>query len=314
MEPTTAPARDDPTEPTSHTPARRRPLALLRAMRPTQWSKNVLLAVPILTGHEWANPDKWLMLLPAFVSFCLAASSVYLVNDVLDAADDRNHPRKRRRPIAAGDVTAPTALIAAALLLAAAIGIGAMLPGWFVELLIAYLILTTSYSLYFKRKPVLDAIFLAGLYTHRIVIGGEATGLFPTPWLLAFGMFMFLSLAFAKRHAELTMIRDAGREPSAGRGYRLVDLPLLLIAGLASGYAGVMVFALYINSITGDPFYELPQLLWFICPLLIYWITRMWLMSNRGELHDDPLLFTLTDRLSWFVGACIVALVVVASG
>jgi len=299
---------------TTDAPPRSRPLALLRAMRPIQWSKNVLLAVPILTGHEWANPDTWLVLLPAFVSFSLAASSVYLVNDVVDRDDDRQHPRKRRRPIASGAVSVPTALIAAAALFVVAVTIGAMLPGWFLELLIAYLILTTGYSFFFKRKPVLDAIFLAGLYTHRIVIGGEATGLFPTPWLLAFSMFMFLSLAFAKRHAELMMIQKAGRDLPAGRGYRIEDLPLLLIGGIAAGYAGVMVFALYINSIADDPFYQLPQLLWFICPLLVYWITRLWFLSNRGGLHDDPLLFTLTDRLSWFVIACTVVLVVVAAG
>jgi len=244
----------------------------------------------------------------------LAASAVYLVNDVIDREDDRRHPTKRQRPIASGAVSVPIALAAAALLLGAAIVIGLRIEGWFIELMLAYIVIATSYSMYFKRKPILDAIFLAGLYTHRIVIGGEAVDLFPTPWLLAFSMFIFLSLAFAKRHAELQLRATAGERPSVNRGYTTGDLPLLAAAGIASGYAGVLVLALYINSKMGDPFYELPRLLWLICPLLIYWITRVWLLSHRGKLRDDPLMFTLTDRASWLVMALAVATVVVATG
>jgi 4-hydroxybenzoate polyprenyltransferase len=302
---------DSPSQPDTARPG---PFALLRAMRPIQWSKNVLLAVPIITGHAWHDPTRLINLLLAFVGFSLAASSVYLVNDVIDREDDRNHPVKRNRPIASGAVSVSIALFTAALLLGAAVVVGLRIHGWFLELMLAYVVIAMSYTLYFKTKPILDAIFLAGLYTHRIIIGGEATDLFPTPWLLAFSMFIFLSLALAKRHAELTLKELAGDKPSANRGYTHADIPMLAAAGLASGYSAVMVLALYINSKMGDPFYALPRLLWFICPLLIYWITRLWLLSNRGKLRDDPLMFTLTDRVSWLVGALAVATVVVATG
>jgi len=315
MDPATQQATNTVQEPVSRPGSiKSQPLALLQGMRPVQWLKNLLLAVPLVTAHEWANLDKLTALLVAFVSFSLAASSVYLVNDVIDAQHDRLHPTKRNRPIASGRLSVPVALVAALVLIGAAVGIAYFVRGWFLELLLVYLVLTASYSFYFKSKPVLDAIFLAGLYTHRIVIGGEAIDEFPTPWLLAFSMFMFLSLALAKRHAELTLMQAAGKEAPANRGYHTRDIPLLAAAGIAAGYAGVMVFALYINSITNAQFYELPQLLWFICPLLIYWITRIWLLSNRGRLRDDPLMFTVTDRVSWFIGLCSVMLVVIAAG
>jgi 4-hydroxybenzoate polyprenyltransferase len=280
----------------------------VRALRPLQWTKNTLLAVPLITGHEVDDPQRLMQLLLAFVAFCAAASATYLVNDLADRSSDQQHPRKKYRPIAAGLVRPPAAVAMAVTLLIVAALICLLLPSGFAIALGSYLAATTAYSWYLKKKAIVDVLMLSGLYALRILAGGIAVGLFPTPWLLAFAVFIFTSLAFAKRYCELRERLEVGEaEGNHRRGYQPVDLPLLASAGLATGYLSVLVFAFYLNSEQVLQLYRHPALLWLACPLLLYWVTRVWLMAQRGTLADDPVVFTLTDRASY---ACLFLLVV----
>jgi 4-hydroxybenzoate polyprenyltransferase/phosphoserine phosphatase len=286
---------------------------LLRAMRPAQWAKNTLLAVPMLVGWQLGDPWRWWALAAAFIAFCLAASAVYLINDLFDLAADRAHPIKRHRPLASGRLPLTWAMLAAPLLVVAALLLSVIvLPLSFTGTLVLYLALTAAYSWFVKERAVLDVLWLAGLYTLRIIAGGEATDVFPSAWLLAFAMFLFLSLALAKRYAELARVRSEGGHDAAGRGYRTSDLPLLEVSGVAAGYMTVVILALYINSPAVLALYSRPQLLWLICPLMLYWITRLWLHTHRGRLDEDPVMFAVTDRVSYPV-ALLMGLIAYAS-
>lgn len=286
------------------------PVTLLRALRPHQWAKNLLVFVPVLTAHLAFEPVALVQASLAFAAFCLCASSVYVVNDLLDLPSDRAHPRKRQRPFASGALPVVHGMVAAPLLAVAAFAIATALPVRFVIVLAAYLALTFAYSLWLKRVELLDVVVLASLYTGRIIAGAVAIAVPLSFWLLAFSMFLFLSLALVKRHAELALVREHGHAAAAGRGYRVDDLPLLATLGGASGYLSVLVLALYINSRDSAALYGEPQLLWLLCPLLLYWISRVWLLTMRGRMHHDPVVFALRDRASLLVGT--LALVVVA--
>lgn len=283
--------------------------ALARAARPHQWVKNILLALPLLLAHAAGEAELWLRLLPAFLAMGLCASAVYLVNDLLDLRSDRLHPTKRRRPLATGELPIPAALSAAPLLVLAAVALAYLtLPLGFVGVLLVYTASAWLYSIVVKAKLMLDVIWLACLYVIRIVAGGEAVEVETSAWLLAFALFMFLCLAFAKRYSELRVLEDEGRTRAEGRAYRTSDQHLVSSMGITSGYMGVMVFALYINSRAVTDLYAHPQVLWVICPLLLYWVSRLWGRAHQRALRDDPLLFALTDRVSYIVVA-IVALV-----
>ncbi|UGQ45490.1 UbiA family prenyltransferase [Massilia endophytica] len=284
---------------------------LLRAMRPHQWVKNLLLFVPLMAAHLALQPESLLAGLLAFLCFGLCASSVYLLNDLLDVADDRHHHSKRRRPFASGALPLHYGLLGAPLLLAAAFGLAATLLPWqFGAALGAYYVLTLAYSLRFKRVMALDTITLALLYTLRLIAGAFAFAVPLTSWLLAFSMFIFLSLALVKRFAELK--RQLGRgtrhERARGRGYTTGDLDMLSSLGAASGYLSVMVLALYINDSATAAMYRRPQLIWLACPLLLHWITRTWLITHRGNMHDDPVVFAMKDRTSLMVGGLFAAI------
>ena len=270
--------------------------AWLRALRPHQWLKNLLVFLPVLAAHAPAAAGPALV---AFVAFSLTASSVYLLNDLLDLAADRAHPRKRHRPFAAGTLgLAEGAVAAGALLLAAATLAGFALPPQFLAVLGLYLTATLAYSLALKRRLIIDVWTLAGLYTLRILAGAAATGIALSPWMLAFSMFLFLSLATVKRQAEMVDLRAAGTAQAAGRAYRTEDLPILAGMALAAGYAAVLVLALYINSPRVEALYARPLALWPVCALLLYWISRMVMVTHRGGMGDDPLVFALRDRVS----------------
>lgn len=290
------------------------PRSLLRAMRPYQWVKNLLIFVPLLAAHRYTElvmlGKAWL----AFVSFGLAASSVYLLNDLVDVAHDRHHPRKRRRPIAAGDLSLAHAWLAWPLLLGAAFLVAGMfLPGNFVIVLASYVALTVAYSLTLKQRAIVDVLALAGLYTVRIVAGAAAVAVAPSFWLLAFSMFLFLSLAFIKRFSELKLARDSGvTEKIRGRGYWHDDLELVSSFGISAGYLSVLILALYVRDESTAELYQSPAFLWLASPLMLFWISRAWLIAHRGEMHDDPIVFALKDRLSWAVGAGVVAVFMLA--
>lgn len=289
-------------------PQRGLPGACLQALRPHQWVKNALLFLPMLTAHAISLPGV-LTLLVAFLSFGLVASAVYLINDMLDLQADRHHLRKRLRPLASGAVPVLTAMGVVPFLLLAGGGLSLLVSGGFAALLALYFGLTLLYSLWLKQKPIVDVMVLAGLYTLRVVAGGAAIAVAPSAWLLAFSIFLFLSLALVKRLAELHGRRRNDLADPVGRGYSLDDLPLLQGLAVAAGYAAVLVLALYVNSPTVTALYAVPQGLWLICGVLLYWISRILLLTHRGEMHDDPVVFAIRDPVSLSVFALSVAIV-----
>jgi 4-hydroxybenzoate polyprenyltransferase len=286
--------------------------AIVRALRPHQWAKNVLVLVPLFTAHRVGDLGAVASGLAAVVAFCLCASSVYLLNDMLDLEADRAHPRKSKRPFASGDLSLATGLALAPALLAAAALIAAFLPGKFQLSLAAYYVLTFTYSVKLKRMLLVDAVALAGLYTLRIIAGAGAVTVALSFWLLLFSVFLFLSLAFVKRYAELDALRRQQRLQALGRGYRVEDLTVLQSFGTAAGYLSVLVLALYINSPEIEPLYHRPKAIWMLCVLMLYWISRVWMTAHRGGMHDDPVVYALRDRVSLGIGLLAAITVVIA--
>jgi 4-hydroxybenzoate polyprenyltransferase/phosphoserine phosphatase len=278
----------------------------LRALRVHQWAKNLLLAVPALTAHTLDWPSAASVLL-AFLGFSMAASSVYVVNDMLDLEDDRRHPRKRLRPFASGELPLVQGVLVAPVLFVAALALAAWISSGFLLTLLAYLALTFAYSLVLKHYMLLDVMLLAALYTIRIFAGAAAISVDVSSWLLGFSMFAFLSLALVKRSSELVALQQAARTAASGRDYRVGDLEALTSMGSAAGCAAVVVLALFVNTPEVALRYQRPQLLWLLCPLVLYWLSRLWMKTRRGEMHDDPLVFALRDRASWIIGAAMVA-------
>jgi 4-hydroxybenzoate polyprenyltransferase/phosphoserine phosphatase len=288
---------------------------LIKALRIHQWAKNLLLFVPLLASHRIMEvPLLWNGLL-AFFAFGACASSVYLLNDLLDLPDDRLHPTKHNRPLAAGTFPILHALFLIPILLFGAFGLALwLLPIQFAGVLSAYYILTLAYSLWIKRVVMLDVITLAMLYTVRVVAGAAAMGLVATFWILAFCIFIFLSLAFVKRYTELCDARQKGNtEKSSGRGYYPADFELLASLGGASGYISVLVLALYINDAATGTLYHAQKWMWAACPLLLFWLSRVWLLAHRGQMHDDPIVFALRDNVSRWVGVAFVLVFALAA-
>ncbi len=289
---------------------------VLRALRAHQWIKNLLVFVPVLMAHRVLDAPAMTAAACAFLAWCLCASSVYVVNDLLDLEADRRHPHKRRRPLASGALNKKTAAVLVPVLLLPGLALAfLLLPPLFGLALLLYLSLSTAYSLFLKRLPIVDVMVLAGLYTLRVLSGGIAAGVAVSPWLLAFSMFLFLSLAFVKRYTELRMTAaDDAHGETSRRGYAREDMELLKSFGTSSGYLSVLVLALYINqSREVTLLYRSPWALWLIGPCLLYWVTRVWLLASRGRMHDDPVVFTVKDPVSYALGAVIAALIVVAS-
>jgi 4-hydroxybenzoate polyprenyltransferase len=288
--------------------------ALWRALRLHQWAKNLLLFLPLLAAHQVGNGAQLLAAGLAFLAFGLTASAVYLLNDLLDLSADRRHPSKCRRPFAAGTLPLAWGLLLAPLLLLGAAAIsGLWLPAPFGAVLVGYFLLTSAYSFALKRLPILDVMTLAALYTLRVIAGAAAVAIWPSFWLLAFSLFLFLSLALVKRYAELDGLQARGELTAAGRGWQVADLPLIGGLGAASGMAAVLVLALYIDSEPARRLYQLPEALWLLTPLLLYWVSRLWFKTHRGEMHDDPVVFALRDRVSLGIGGVAVAIVLLAT-
>ncbi len=271
--------------------------AYLKALRPHQWLKNILVFLPMIAAHNFALGTVTNSLL-AFVSFCLIASSVYVVNDLLDLKADRAHPRKRERPFASGAIPVSHGPWMACGLLFGGFFLAAWTNLAFLGVMLIYFSITTAYSITLKRKLIIDVCTLAGLYTIRIITGGVATGIVLSVWLLAFSIFLFFSLAAVKRQAELVDSAKRGKLSASGRGYHVDDLPVMTQMAVASGYLSVLVLALYLNSPTVVSLYAWPVVLWGICPILLYWISRVIMMTHRGHMHDDPIVFAARDRNS----------------
>jgi 4-hydroxybenzoate polyprenyltransferase/phosphoserine phosphatase len=300
----------------------------LKAVRLHQWSKNVLIFLPLLLAHDWA-PGPIVGAIIAFFSFGLCASATYIVNDLLDLEADRRHLKKRRRPFAAGDLSVLSGLIVVGLFLFSSLVLALLLPHVvagispasvlaspqkFLAWLAIYAVTTSAYSFSLKRMALVDVIVLSGLYTIRILAGSAATGVAVSTWLGGFSIFFFLSLAFVKRFAELEGLRQRESAPTQilGRGYHVSDIEQLRSFGSASGYASVVVLTLYISNINAAALYGHPNRLWLLLPVLLLWISRLWLLASRGELDEDPVVYAVTDKNSLLMGVLVI-LVVLAS-
>ena len=274
-----------------------------KALRVHQWAKNALIFVPVAAAHRLSEIDKLGDSLLAFLAFSLCASSVYLLNDMLDLEADRQHHSKCHRPFAAGTLSLLFGLVTAPLLLVVAVAISALLlPAKFLLVLAAYYVVTLAYSFALKRMVMVDVLTLAGLYTVRIVAGAAATAIPLTFWLLMFSIFIFLSLAIVKRYAELLVMKQQGKLKAKGRGYQVEDLGLLQSLGAASGYLSVLVLGLYLDTPYIARMYSHPKMIWLLMPIMLYWVSRIWMQTHRGNMHDDPLVYALKDRVSLVTG------------
>ncbi|WP_397542647.1 UbiA family prenyltransferase [Roseovarius salis] len=271
--------------------------AYVAALRPHQWLKNILVFVPVIAAHA-TDPVVLLKAVLAFAAFSLVSSSGYVLNDLMDLRADRTHPRKSQRPLASGRVPIAHGTLMVPLLLLAGLALAAVGGMPLLAVIGAYFVLTTLYSFFLKQIAVADICTLAGLYTMRIIAGGLATGLAPSVWLLAFSIFFFVALAAIKRQAELVDLVRRGMPAARRRGYHVDDLPLVAQMSTASGYVSVMVLALYLNSPAVQELYTTPWLLWGICLVVLYWITRIALITSRGQMDDDPIVFAMRDRTS----------------
>lgn len=283
-----------------------------KALRPHQWLKNTLIFLPLLAAHQF-DPSTIIHSIVAFISFSLIASSVYVVNDLVDLSADRLHPRKKKRPFASGKVLINwgTQMVVSLILL----GLTAALfvSSKYLLVIICYCLLTAAYSLHIKRRIVQDIFMLAGLYTLRIIAGGVATNISLSVWLLAFSMFFFFSLAAVKRQAELVDHAKRGHLKATGRGYHIDDLPVISMIAIAAGYVSVLVLALYVNSPAVTILYAHPQALWGVCIVLLYWISSTVMHAHRGEMHDDPVIYAAKDRVSQICFLIILILVFLGS-
>lgn len=286
-------------------PSGNRARALIKALRPHQWAKNILVFVPLVTANAMGDLAGWALALGAFLAFCATASGVYVLNDLSDLQADRAHPRKRRRPFASGALPVLTGLAAFPLLM-----MGGLALGWWLDILpivAGYALLSTLYTFRIKELPLVDVFTLAALYTIRLFAGGEATDHHVSLWLLGFSGFLFLGLALIKRVTELAPL--AGGGSLARRGYLAGDLPVLRVMGVASTFVSCIVLALYVQSAEVASRYASPMVLWGLVPLLLFWQCRLWLSTERGHMHDDPIVYSARDWVSWIVaGGCLLLL------
>jgi len=284
----------------------------LRALRLRQWLKNLLLFLPLLASHRFGDVATALAALVGFFAFGLTASAVYLANDLFDLPSDRAHPSKRERPFAAGVLSIPAGLAAIPLALGAAGALASLLPVAFSAGLAFYLLANVLYTLWLKRVVLADVAVLGGMYALRVVVGGLATRIPVSTWLIAFSLFFFLSLAFLKRFAELRRLRDEGASATPGRGYLPSDAPVLLALGPACAVVSALVLGLYVEGDAVATLYRVPDVLWALIPLLVFWAGRIWLLAQRGELDEDPILFTTRDRGSYLVAGLALAVFALA--
>jgi len=285
---------------------------VIRLLRVQQWAKNLLLVLPALAGHLPWSPALLLTLLAGFFAFCCVASAGYVVNDLIDAPIDREHPEKRHRPIAAGEVPPAAALLVLAGLVSVAVFLGRPLPREFQLALLVYLLLSTSYSVVLKRWLLLDVITLATLYTLRVIAGAALVGVPLSRWFLPFSIFLFFSLALVKRVIALTHPAGAA-VPPAGRPYTPGDRQVLVALGAAAAASSALVYCLYITSPDVAVLYRAPDVLWLGLPLLLYWQARVWILAVRGMMSGDPVVFALRDRVSYLVIAVFLATVWLAA-
>lgn len=281
----------------------------LSAIRLRHWSKNLLVFLPVLLSHRVLMSPQLGQSFLAFIAFSLCASSAYVINDLSDQHTDREHPSRRNRPFASGRLSARSGAVASSLLIAAAIAMTLRLGHRFQLVLGGYYLLTWAYSRWLRSIAIIDVMVLAGLYSARIVAGSVATAIALSYWFLALATFMFLSLAVAKRYAEIRETLSAGAIRAYGRGYDAADLPFLSILGIAAGCCSILVLALYINSTDAGALYHHRELLWLVCPPLWFWIIRIWRLTMRGQMPEDPVVFATADTTSYVILAIMIVIV-----
>ncbi|MDF2995249.1 MAG: UbiA family prenyltransferase [Xanthobacteraceae bacterium] len=284
----------------------------IRAIRVHQYAKNMLIFVPLVTAHAFFIQSFYSALL-AFCAFCACASAVYILNDLVDLEADRRHPSKRLRPFACGAIPIAHAVVAVPVLLALSIICAILVSPMFTGVLAIYFSMTIAYSLFLKQRMLVDVVTLAGLYTIRVIAGAVAIEVAISEWLLAFSMFIFVSLALIKRYIELMMQISQKIPNSSARDYTSDDVNIIAALAAASGFNAVTIFALYISSPKVQQLYSQPMALWLICPILMYWIARILLLAHRRAVDDDPIVFALRDRVSRLAVASMVLIVLAAS-
>ena len=272
-----------------------------KMIRTYQWVKNFLIFLPLILAHKFLDVNLLLKALVAFFSFSFLASSVYIINDIMDVESDRIHPSEKNRPIASGAVKISSALKVAFILMPLSFIISIFLGKEFLFVLLTYFITTSCYSFYLKKIMLVDILILSLLYTVRMFAGGVALNIYLSPWLFMFSMFFFFSLACAKRYSELYAVRNNLQDEIKGRGYQAQDLEQIQIFGSSSGYIAILIFALYIQSDISMKLYKTPSFFWALCPIMLYWISRVWLLSHRGQMTQDPIIFALKDKVSYVV-------------
>lgn len=287
---------------------------LIKGLRVHQWTKNLLLFLPIIMAHQFTDVNLLGSVLWAFISFSFCASAVYILNDLLDIETDRKHPSKKTRPLASGMMSVQTSVLLIFLFLLTSVFISIkVLSTAFLLILIIYMILTTAYSIILKQIMLIDVMVLGGLYTLRITAGSIASRVDVSSWLLVFSMFFFLSLAFMKRYADLILMKQNNYDEIAGRGYHIDDLDIVQKSGITSGFVAMLVLALYINSEHVIELYKSPILIWFMIPVLFYWLMRMWMVANRGKMTDDPIIYAMRDKTTYVAMIIIVIIMLLAA-
>jgi len=281
-------------------------------MRVHQWSKNALIAVPFFLDQRLHDGAAFFAVVLAFIAMSLLASATYIVNDMLDLQSDRQNATKSKRALASGAVSIVRGIQVIGVLVFLLLLITLALPVAVNIALLVYLVVTLAYTFMLKRKAMLDVITIAGLHTMRVIAGTLVIQAAWSFWLLAFSMFFFFSLASAKRVAELINLQQAGRQATVGRDYQIADIPVMLASGVSTGFISVMIVALYINSEKVQTLYANPMILWLLCPVLMYWIGRVWIFTARGRMHEDPIVFAIRDRLSMFAAAVLATILIAA--
>ena len=277
----------------------------LKVFRVHQWLKNLLIFVPLLAAHQITNLEALWMLVEAFVAFSFCASAVYIANDLLDLDSDRLHPRKYRRPFASGNIPISSGFFLAPILALLSLSTALWVSHTFTLWLAGYFAVTCVYTLWIKKLILVDCLTLAGLYTLRIIAGASVVSVAVSFWLLSFSVFIFLSLAFVKRFAELQAQADAGGNIVQGRGYMVSDQSMIQTLGVTAGYASVLVFALYLQSESVLTLYAQPELIWLSVPLMLFWVSWIWMKAHRGQMHDDPIVFAIKDKVSLSVAVLV---------
>lgn len=287
--------------------------AFIRALRCHQWSKNTLVFLPVIAAHAYFSRDAVTGAALMFLAWSFVASGIYVMNDLLDLEADRRHPTKRLRPFASGDLPIAAGVVMAPALLVSGLALAAVISMSCLAALGFYAALAFAYSSHLKKRPLVDVFTLAFFFTIRVVGGGLASGYPVSAWLLAFAGFLFLGLAFLKRCSELVCIQSMGRRHLGSRGYGVVDLPVLQMFGVASAFVAIMVLSLYVHSTVAEAQYAWPAALWAAAPFMLLWLCRLWLATARGEMADDPIVYSMKDWVSWLTGACVLATFIVAT-